>query len=63
VGDIVAMVYTRTRRIDMQDFRREAKAVAERLRSGCSVPEVSPGPGFFSTELAKLRDCEITGGH
>ena len=45
----------------MEDFRREAKAVAERLRSGCNVLEVAPGPGFFAIELAKLSDCEITG--
>lgn len=57
----VARWYTRTRRNDIEDFRREAKAVAERLRSGCNVLEVAPGPGFFAIELAKLRDCEITG--
>jgi len=40
--------YTRTRRNDMEDFRREAKAVAEHLRSECNVLEVAPGPGFFA---------------
>ena len=57
----VARWYARTRRSDMKDFRREAKAVAAHLRSGCNVLEVAPGPGFFAIELAKLRNFMITG--
>jgi ubiquinone/menaquinone biosynthesis C-methylase UbiE len=53
--------YTRTRRNDMEDFRRQAKGVAARLRAGCDVLEVAPGPGFFAIELAKLGDFKITG--
>jgi len=57
----VAHWYTRTRRNDMEDFRREATAVAKRLRSGSDVLELAPGPGFFSIELVKLGDFRITG--
>jgi len=57
----VARWYTRTRRKDMEDFRREAKAVAERLGSRANVLEVAPGPGFFAIELARLGDFNITG--
>jgi ubiquinone/menaquinone biosynthesis C-methylase UbiE len=57
----VAQWYARTRRNDMEDFRRQAKAAAERLRRGCTVLEVAPGPGFFAIELAKLGDFRITG--
>lgn len=57
----VARWYARTRRNDMEGFRREAKAVAQRLRSGSRVLEVAPGPGFFAIELAKLGDFKITG--
>jgi len=57
----IARWYTRTRSHDMEDFRRQAKSVAERLRSGCDVLEVAPGPGFFAVELAKLGDFRITG--
>jgi ubiquinone/menaquinone biosynthesis C-methylase UbiE len=53
--------YARTRRNDMEDFRRQAKAMAERLRPGADVLEVAPGPGFFAVELAKLGDFHITG--
>jgi ubiquinone/menaquinone biosynthesis C-methylase UbiE len=45
----------------MEDFRRQAKAAAEQLRSGCDVLEVAPGPGYFAIELAKLGDFKITG--
>ena len=57
----VARWYTRTRRKDMADFRREAKAIAKRLNRGSSVLEVAPGPGFFAIELAQLGDFSITG--
>jgi 2-polyprenyl-3-methyl-5-hydroxy-6-metoxy-1,4-benzoquinol methylase len=57
----VARWYARTRRNDMLDFRRDAKAVAECLSIGCHVLEVAPGPGFFAVELAKLGDFKITG--
>lgn len=57
----VAQWYTRTRRKDMEDFRREAWSVAQRLSSGARVLEVAPGPGFFAIELAKVGDFRITG--
>jgi ubiquinone/menaquinone biosynthesis C-methylase UbiE len=57
----VARWYARTRQNDMEDFRREAKAVAACLRIGCSVLEVAPGPGFFAIELARLGNFKITG--
>lgn len=53
--------YTRTRRNDLEDFRRQAQSVAGRLRPGSDVLEVAPGPGFFAVELAKLGDFRITG--
>ena len=57
----IAHWYTRTRRKDMAEFRRQAKGVAASLRGGCDVLEVAPGPGFFAIELAKLGDFRITG--
>jgi ubiquinone/menaquinone biosynthesis C-methylase UbiE len=57
----IARWYTRTRSRDMEDFRRQAKAAAERLRSGSRALEVAPGPGFFAIELARLGDFKITG--
>ncbi len=55
------LVYTRTRRNDMAEFRRQARAVADQSPAGCDVLEVAPGPGFFAVELAKLGDFKITG--
>ena len=57
----VARWYTRTRRNDMDDFRRQAQAVAKQLHTGSNLLEVAPGPGFFAIELAKLGDFRITG--
>lgn len=52
--------YARTRGNDMEDFRQQAAALARRLPRG-RVLEVAPGPGFFSVELAKLGDYQVTG--
>lgn len=57
----VARWYTRTRRNDMEGFRREARAVAEHLPAGSNVLEVAPGPGFFAIELASLGNFNIAG--
>ena len=57
----IARWYTRTRQGDMEDFRREAKLVAQQLQTGSRVLEVAPGPGFFAIELAKLGDFAVTG--
>jgi len=53
--------YARTRRNDLEEFRRQARSVAEQLPTGGNVLEVAPGPGFFAVELAKLGDFQITG--
>ena len=52
----IARWYAKTRGNDMEDFRRQARAVAERLPGGSRVLEVAPGPGFFAVELAKLGE-------
>ena len=57
----VARWYTRTRQNDMEDFHKAARSMAGRLRSGCDVLEIAPGPGFFAIELARLGDFKITG--
>jgi len=57
----IARWYTRTRRNDMEEFRRQARSIAGRLSSGCELLEVAPGPGFFAIELTKLGDFKITG--
>jgi len=57
----VARWYARTRRNDLEDFKRQARAVASRLQRGCDVLEVAPGPGFFAMELAQLGDFRVTG--
>lgn len=53
--------YARTRLNEIDDFRHEAKKVAEKLLPECDVLEVAPGPGYFSIELAKLGTFHITG--
>jgi ubiquinone/menaquinone biosynthesis C-methylase UbiE len=52
--------YARTRKNEMEDFRRNARKMARRLRNGSKVLEVAPGPGYFSIELARLGNFEIT---
>jgi ubiquinone/menaquinone biosynthesis C-methylase UbiE len=57
----IARWYASSRGNDIDEFRRAAKAAAEELSSGARVLEVAPGPGYFSIELAKIGDFQVTG--
>ncbi|HEX4145609.1 MAG TPA: class I SAM-dependent methyltransferase [Pirellulales bacterium] len=66
----LARWYARTRQNDLDDFRRQAAEVAQRIARGAvpevaapkaAVLEVAPGPGYFAIELAKLGDFQLTG--
>lgn len=60
----IARWYTRTRRNDMEDFRREARNAAQHLRTGCNVLEVAPGPGFFAIRTGEAGKFQHYGfGH
>jgi ubiquinone/menaquinone biosynthesis C-methylase UbiE len=61
MNGMIAHWYAKTRGNDLADFRREAAAAAAQLRSGATVLEVAPGPGFFAVELAKLGNFQISG--
>jgi ubiquinone/menaquinone biosynthesis C-methylase UbiE len=50
---------TREKRIgEMQEYAREVK---KHLKDNVNVLEVAPGPGYFSIELAKMGNFNITG--
>ena len=50
---------TRENRIgEMQEYAKEVK---KHLKSNAKVLEVAPGPGYFSIELAKMGNYNITG--
>ena len=57
----IATWYARNVGKDIADYRRGAKATAERIPVGSVVLEVAPGPGYLSIELAKLGKYTITG--
>jgi ubiquinone/menaquinone biosynthesis C-methylase UbiE len=57
----VARWYARNTGTRMEQFRKEAQAIAHRLPSGAAVLEVAPGPGFLAIELAKLGPFRIVG--
>jgi ubiquinone/menaquinone biosynthesis C-methylase UbiE len=44
-----------------EQFRKEARTLAEQLAEGDRILEVAPGPGFLAIELAKLGDYQIVG--
>jgi ubiquinone/menaquinone biosynthesis C-methylase UbiE len=45
----------------MDDFKALARRVSAQIPSDSRVLEVAPGPGYFSIELAKLGNYQITG--
>jgi ubiquinone/menaquinone biosynthesis C-methylase UbiE len=57
----IATWYANNTRKNMEDYKRDAKSVAERIPTGAAVLEVASGPGYLSIELAKLGNYQITG--
>lgn len=57
----IARWYAKSTQRDMEDFRRQARKIADQLQPNANVLEVAPGPGYFSIELAKLGSFHITG--
>lgn len=45
----------------LDEFKKLAGRVAERVGASGSVLEVAPGPGYFAIELAKLGNYRVTG--
>ena len=45
----------------LEDHRRTARLIADRLPPGASILEIAPGPGYLAIELAKLGAYRVTG--
>jgi ubiquinone/menaquinone biosynthesis C-methylase UbiE len=57
----IARWYASLTKKALDDFKKDARRMAERIPPGGKVLEIAPGPGYFAIELAKLTQCEITG--
>ena len=57
----IANWYAKNTAGDIEDFRRTARVIADRLPAGAQILEIAPGPGFLAIELAKLGAYQITG--
>lgn len=57
----IARWYARMTQKSLERFKDLARRTAEQVPPPARILEVAPGPGFFSIELAKLGDYEITG--
>lgn len=58
---LIASWYARTTLNDLKRHRLMAKQLVENIPPHGKVLEIAPGPGYFSIELAKLGDFQITG--
>lgn len=58
---VVARWYASLTKKSLEDFKALARRTAERIPPQSSVLEVAPGPGYFSIELAKLGNYQISG--
>jgi ubiquinone/menaquinone biosynthesis C-methylase UbiE len=58
---LIATWYAKNTGKNIQDYKADARRVAENLPAGSAVLEVAPGPGYLSIELAKLGNSRITG--
>jgi len=57
----IARWYASLTKKALDDFKRDARRMAERIPAGGRVLEVAPGPGYFAIELAKLGRHQVTG--
>jgi ubiquinone/menaquinone biosynthesis C-methylase UbiE len=58
---IIATWYAKTTRKDLKRHKWMAQQLVEKIPANGNVLEIAPGPGYFSIELAKLGNFEITG--
>lgn len=57
----IARWYASLTKKALDDFKKDARRMMERIPPHGKVLEIAPGPGYFAIELAKLTQCEITG--
>jgi ubiquinone/menaquinone biosynthesis C-methylase UbiE len=59
----VARWYAKLRRSGSQieEYRKQAAQLTERLPAGAKVLEVAPGPGYLAVEMARLGRVQVTG--
>jgi ubiquinone/menaquinone biosynthesis C-methylase UbiE len=58
---LIATWYAKTTRKDLKRHQFMAKQLVEKILANGNVLEIAPGPGYFSIELAKLGNYQITG--
>ena len=57
----IATWYAKTTRKDLKRHKGMVKRLADKIPVHGKVLEIAPGPGYFSIELAKLGDYQVTG--
>jgi ubiquinone/menaquinone biosynthesis C-methylase UbiE len=58
---LIATWYAKTTLKDVKRHRLMAKQLVQKIPANGKVLEIAPGPGYFSIELAKLGNFQITG--
>jgi ubiquinone/menaquinone biosynthesis C-methylase UbiE len=58
---LIARWYASNTGKNIQEFRKAAQEIADRVPNGANVLEVGPGPGFLAIELARLGSYHIVG--
>jgi ubiquinone/menaquinone biosynthesis C-methylase UbiE len=57
----IATWYAKLTRNDQNRHKGMAERMSRKISPGSKVLEIAPGPGYFSIELARLGNYEITG--
>lgn len=58
---VIATWYAKTTLKDVKRHKLMAKQLVEKIPTNGKVLEIAPGPGYFSIELAKLGNYQISG--
>jgi ubiquinone/menaquinone biosynthesis C-methylase UbiE len=57
----IAKWYAKTRRNNLEEFKKLASRLVENVAEGSSLLELAPGPGYLAIEIAKLGNYKIVG--
>jgi len=57
----IAKTYAKSTKKDINEYKKDAATVAQKLFEGAVVLEIAPGPGYLAIELSKLGTYSIYG--
>jgi ubiquinone/menaquinone biosynthesis C-methylase UbiE len=58
---LIATWYASITAKDIEEYRKDARRITERVTEKSSILELAPGPGYLAIELAKMGNYKVSG--